>query len=142
MSDELRAVFSGEGPPSRTGRDREAAIAALLEGERPYAGARGLDEEALRALLGRVYDRSASMPSANNHFLVDGSDSARARLAEIAVPTLVDPWHRRPAVSAAHGEALAREIHGARLLVDRWSRPRAPALGLGRDPPGPVAVTA
>ncbi len=117
MSDELHDVFFGEQPAEPDWSDREAAIAFLLEGERPYVGARGLDEQAMRTVLGRVYDRSASMPSANNHFMVDGSEMAHARLAEIAVPTLVIHGTHDPLLPLPHGEALAREIPGAKLLV-------------------------
>ena len=118
VSDELRAVFSGDEEPAEPDwSDREAAIAFLLEGERPYAGSRGVDEEAMRALLGRVYDRSTSLPSANNHFILEGSDTARARLAEITAPALVIHGADDPLFPPAHGEALAREIAGAKLLV-------------------------
>ena len=118
MSDALRAVFAGEGqPPEPDWTDRDAVIEYLLEAERPYAGARGVDEASLRALLGRVYDRSPSLRSANNHFLVDGSDMPRARLAGIAAPALVIHGTDDPLFPLAHGEALASEIPGARLLV-------------------------
>jgi pimeloyl-ACP methyl ester carboxylesterase len=117
MSDELRALFSGEPAAEPDWSDREAAIAFLLEGERPYAGSRGVDEEAMRALLAGVYDRSPSLPSANNHFLLEGSDVARARLAEITAPALVIHGAEDPLFPLAHGEALAREIPGAKLLV-------------------------
>jgi pimeloyl-ACP methyl ester carboxylesterase len=118
MSDELRSVFSGEEqPPEPDWSDRDAAIAFLLEGERPYAGTRGVDEEAMRALLGRVVDRSASLASASNHFLLEGSETARARLAEIAVPALVIHGSDDPLFPPAHGAALARKIPGAKLLV-------------------------
>jgi pimeloyl-ACP methyl ester carboxylesterase len=118
MSEELRAVFRGDEEPAEPDwSDREAAIAFLLEAERPYAGSRGVDEEAMRALLGRVYDRSTSLPSANNHFILEGSDTARARLAEITAPTLVIHGADDPLFPPAHGEALAREIAGAKLLV-------------------------
>ena len=118
MSAELRAVFSvREEPAEPDWSDREAAIAFLLEGERPYAGSRGIDEEAMRALLGRVYDRSSSLPSANNHFSLGGSDMARSRLSEITAPALVVHGAEDPLFPPAHGEALAREIVGARLLV-------------------------
>ena len=110
------AVF-GEQPPEPDWSDRDAAIAFMLEGERPYAGSRGLDEPALNALLGRVYDRSASLPSANNHFMVEGSETTRARLAEIAVPALVIHGTDDPLFPLPHGEALAREIALAELLV-------------------------
>jgi pimeloyl-ACP methyl ester carboxylesterase len=118
MSDELRALFRGDGEPAEPDwSDREAAISFLLEGERPYAGSRGVDEQAMRALLGGVFDRSSSLPSANNHFVVDGSDMARARLAEIRVPALVIHGADDPLFPPAHGAALAREIPGAKLLV-------------------------
>ena len=118
MSDDLRALFSGDGaPPEPDWKDRDAAIAYLLEGERPYAGSRGLDEPALRAVIARAYDRSRSMPSANNHFMLEGSSMERTRLREIAVPALVIHGADDPLFPLAHGEALAREIPGATLLV-------------------------
>jgi pimeloyl-ACP methyl ester carboxylesterase len=117
MSDELHAVFHGEPPPEPDWSDREAAIEYLLDGERPYAGSRGLDDEATRALLGRVYDRSTSMPSANNHFMLDGTEMPYARLAEIAVATLVIHGTDDPLFPLPHGEALTRAIPGAELLV-------------------------
>jgi pimeloyl-ACP methyl ester carboxylesterase len=116
MSDALRAAF-GEQPAEPDWADREAAIAFMLEAERPYTGSRGLDEAALRALLGRVYDRSASLPSANNHFILEGRETTRARLAEIAVPALVIHGADDPLFPLPHGEALAREIPDAELLV-------------------------
>jgi len=116
MSDAMRMAF-GEQPEEPDWSDREAAIAFLLEAERPYAGSRGVDEPALRALLGRVYDRSASLPSANNHFMLAGSETTRTRLAEITVPALVIHGTDDPLFPLPHGEALAREIPGAELLV-------------------------
>ena len=117
MSAELRALFSGGMPPEPDWADREAAIAYLLEGERPYAGRRGIDDAATRELLGRVYDRSSSLASANNHYLVDGTDMPHARLREIAVPALVIHGTDDPLFPPAHGEALAREIPGAELHI-------------------------
>jgi len=129
MSEALRALFGGEGPEPPDWSDREAAVAWLLAGERPYTGARGLDEDATRALLGRVLDRSPSPASADNHFALEGSEMARARLGEIAVPALVVHGTHDPLFPLAHGRALADEIPGARLLVvdglghelPRWS---------------------
>ena len=115
MSDELRAVFTEE-PVEPDWSDRDAAIAYLLEGERPYTGARGLDEGAMRALIARAYDRSPSPASANNHFVLEGSEMERG-LGEIAVPALVIHGTDDPLFPLPHGEALAREIPGARLLV-------------------------
>ena len=82
MSDALRASFDGDEPrPSPTGPTARPSSHTCSTGERPYTGSRGLDEAAMRDLLGRVYDRSTSMASATNHFLVDGTDTARSRLA-------------------------------------------------------------
>jgi pimeloyl-ACP methyl ester carboxylesterase len=117
MSDELRAAFAGDGPPEPDWEDRDAAVAYLLEAERPYAGPRGIDDDAARELLGRVYDRSADVRSAGNHYMVDGTDMPHERLGEIAVPTLVIHGSADPLFPPAHGEALARAIPGARLHV-------------------------
>lgn len=116
MSDALRATFE-EDRAEPDWSDREAAIEYLLEDERPYAGSRGIDEQATRALLGRVYDRSVSLPSAFNHFMLDDGEPSPARPEEIAVPALVVHGTADPAFPLPHGEALAREIPGARLLV-------------------------
>jgi pimeloyl-ACP methyl ester carboxylesterase len=116
VSDEMRAAFGAQ-PQEPDWSDREAAIAFLLENERPYAGSRGVDDDAMRVLLGRVYDRSASLPSATNHFVLEGSETSRARLAEITAPALVVHGTEDPLFSLAHGEALAREIPDAEMLV-------------------------
>jgi pimeloyl-ACP methyl ester carboxylesterase len=108
-------LFGDTGEPDWA--DRDATIAFLLEVERPYAGARGLEDDALREVLGIVYDRSISMASANNHLLVEGSDIERARLAEITAPTVVIHGTHDPLFPTPHGEALAREIPGAELTV-------------------------
>ena len=141
MSDELRAVF-GDEPAEPDWSDRDAAIAFLLDGERPYAGSRGIDEDALRALLGRVYDRSAGLPSANNHFVLEGSDMPRARLGEIAVPALVIHGADDPLFPPAHGEALAREIPGATLLVIDGLGHELPPWAWDEVLPALIAVTA
>jgi pimeloyl-ACP methyl ester carboxylesterase len=116
MSERMRAVFGAQ-PEAPDWSDREAAIAFLLEAERPYAGPRGVDDDAMRALLGRIYDRSIDVAGGSNHFLLEGSETERARLAEIAVPTLVIHGTADPLFALAHGEALAQEIPGAELLV-------------------------
>jgi pimeloyl-ACP methyl ester carboxylesterase len=112
----MAADVFGESGDEPDWADRDATIAFLLEAERPYAGARGVDEDEMREILGVVYDRSPSLASANNHFLLDGSDIERARLAEISVPTLVVHGTHDP-LFPGHGEVLAREIPGAQLVV-------------------------
>ena len=141
MSDALRAAF-GEQPEAPDWSDREVTIAFLLEAERPYAGSRGVDEPALRALLGRVYDRSASLPSANNHFMLAGSETTRTRLAEITVPTLVIHGTDDPLFPLPHSEALAREIPGAELLVIDGLGHEFPPSAWDEVPPALSARTA
>ena len=141
MSDELRAAFDGEGRPEPDWADREATIAYLLEEERPYAGARGIDEPALRAMLSRVYDRSTGLASANNHYLVEGTEMPRARLGEIEAPTLVIHGTDDPLFPPAHGEALAREIPGARLLWIDGLGHEFPAWAWDEVLPAVIAVT-
>ena len=80
----------------------------------------------MRALLGRVYDRSGSMPSANNHFVADGTGMEAGALAGIVVPALVIHGADDPLFPPAHGAALAREIPGAELIV---------VAGLGHELP-------
>ena len=57
------------------------------------------------------------MPSGNNHFMFEGTPIDRDRLGDIAVPVLVVHGTDDPLFPPAHGEALAREIPGARLLL-------------------------
>jgi pimeloyl-ACP methyl ester carboxylesterase len=116
MSDELRAMFSEE-PVEPDWADREAAIAYLLEGERPYTGSRGLDEDAILPVIARAYDRTSSPASANNHFIADGGSEQRRPVSEIAAPTLVIHGSEDPMFPLPHGEALAREVPDATLLV-------------------------
>ena len=116
MSDAMRAAF-GEPPAEPDWSDREAAIAFLLEAERPYAGSRGLDEPALRALLGRVYDRSESLPSANNHFVLEGGETTPGAAGRDRRAHARDPRHRRPALPAPARRGARAEIPGAELLV-------------------------
>jgi pimeloyl-ACP methyl ester carboxylesterase len=140
VSAELRAAFARQ-PEEPDWSDREAAIEFLLEAERPYAGSRGINEEATRALLGRVYDRSGNLASASNHFVLEGSETTRARLAEIAVPALVIHGTDDPLFPLAHGEALAREIPGAELLVIDGLGHEFPAWAWDAVLPALIALT-
>jgi pimeloyl-ACP methyl ester carboxylesterase len=87
------------------------ADARALTGERPF------DEARVRALVERDVARARDAASAQNHALLDGGAPWRDRLAAIAVPTLVIHGTADPLFPIGHGEALAREIPGARLLV-------------------------
>ena len=139
MSDELRALF-GEAQTEPDWADRDAAIAFLLDGERPYAGSRGLDEDAMRALVALAYDRTSSPASANNHFVLGGSEQLRP-LSEIDAPTLVVHGSDDPLFPLGHGEALAREIPGATLLVIDGMGHEFPRSAWGEVLPALIAHT-
>jgi pimeloyl-ACP methyl ester carboxylesterase len=78
-----------------------------------------------RAIAERIWDRTPStkpaVQMANQMGMVfsklDCKPRWRERLPELAVPTLVMHGRRDPFFPVGNGEALAREIPGARLLV-------------------------
>lgn len=111
---ELAASFEIPNPdPDWT--DREAVIAHVVAGEHAFAGSAGVDESSVRAVAGRVFDRSPHLASAANHWILDDDETER-RLAEITAPTLVLHGTDDPLFPLGHGEALVREIPGARLI--------------------------
>jgi pimeloyl-ACP methyl ester carboxylesterase len=114
---QLAATFTDQRPAPDWG-DRDAVIDYIVEGERPYAGPRFYDEPRLRAIAGRVVDRSRDMAaSLTNHFLIDGGGSADASLSRLdGLRTLVLHGTADPLFPPAHGRALAAAIPGARLI--------------------------
>jgi pimeloyl-ACP methyl ester carboxylesterase len=126
-SDELRALFANP-PPEPDWSDRTAAIEYLVEGERPYAGA-FFDEGRSRELAARVVDRTVDIAaSVANHWLVS-DEKPSPPLDRITAPTLVIHGTADPVFPPAHGEALAEEISGARLLL---------VEGMGHEVPPPA----
>ncbi|MDK1348191.1 alpha/beta hydrolase [Streptomyces sp. 378] len=105
--------------PDWTDREAVAEFAA--------AGAEilGDDPVAARAIAARVWDRTpgtaAPVQTANQMGMVfsrlDCAPRWRERLPGIAVPTLVVHGRRNRFFPVGNGEAIAREIPGARLLV-------------------------
>jgi pimeloyl-ACP methyl ester carboxylesterase len=55
----------------------------------------------------------------------------RERLSEIAVPTLVVHGRRDPFFPVGNGEAIAREIPGARLLILDYAATAIPDAAAG-----------
>jgi pimeloyl-ACP methyl ester carboxylesterase len=94
-----------------------------------YAAARaeilGDDPAAARATAGRIFDRTPgtepAVQMANQLGMVFAKLQCkprwRERLPELAIPALVVHGRRDPFFPVGNGEALAREIPGARLLV-------------------------
>ena len=105
--------------PDWTDREAVAKFAAAraeILGDNPVAA---------RAIGARIWDRTPGtappVQMANQLGLVfsklDCKPRWRERLSEIAVPTLVVHGRRNPFFPVGNGEAIAREIPGARLLV-------------------------
>jgi pimeloyl-ACP methyl ester carboxylesterase len=130
MSDELRARFQ-EPAAEPDWSDRRAVVDYIVEDLRPYAGTLPFDEEEMRALAGRIVDRTVNMASSmTNHWILEGGEPVRPRLDEITAPTLVLHGTDDPLFPYGHAEALAAAIPGANLL---------PLEGMGHEmPPRPV----
>jgi pimeloyl-ACP methyl ester carboxylesterase len=105
--------------PDWTDREAVAQFAAAR------AEIRGDDPVAARAIAARIWDRTAGTAPptqmANQLGIVFAKLNCkprwRERLPEIEVPTLVVHGRRDPFFPVGNGEAIARAIPGARLLV-------------------------
>jgi pimeloyl-ACP methyl ester carboxylesterase/SAM-dependent methyltransferase len=116
MSDELRTYFAAP-PPTPDWSDRAAVVDYIVEGERTFAAPEHFDEARTRALAERIVDRTTDMAaSMTNHWILDEGERARARLGDVAAPTLVIHGTADPMFPIGHAEALAREIPRAELL--------------------------
>ncbi len=82
----------------------------LAGGQRPF------DEAAVRELVRRDVERARDFAAAHNHDAIPDDGRPRQPLSSIEVPTLVIHGTADPMFPLAHGQALAREIPGARLL--------------------------
>jgi len=108
--------------------DSESVIEYLVEYTRVLAGGqRPFDEAALRALARRDVERARDFAAAQNHDLLHDEERSRPPLSSISAPTLVVHGTADPMFPIGHGEALAEEIPGARLL-------RLEGAGHGVDP--------
>jgi pimeloyl-ACP methyl ester carboxylesterase len=124
MAERLARTFA-DGGDAPDWSDRDAVIAYYRAGEHAFGGEIPVDEEWVGRIAGRAWDRSPSMPSAQNHWQL-GGEPIRHRLGEITAPTLVLHGTADPLFPLGHGEALAREIPGARLV---------PLTGMGHQMP-------
>jgi pimeloyl-ACP methyl ester carboxylesterase len=128
MSEQLASSFA-DPAPEPDWSDRETVIAQVVEGLRPFAGSLPFDEERHRELVGRVFDRTINIASSmKNHWLLEGGEPVRGRPSDLSVPTLVLHGTEDPMFPYPHGEALADEIPGARLV---------PLEGGGHEVPHP-----
>jgi pimeloyl-ACP methyl ester carboxylesterase len=90
----------------------------VLDECRILAGPRPFDEDYFRDLVRRDAERARNYASAQNHaILPDGTRTRDTGVASIAAPTLVMHGTADPLFPLPHGEALADEIPGARLVT-------------------------
>jgi pimeloyl-ACP methyl ester carboxylesterase len=98
--------------------DQESVIEYLVDYSRVLAGGeRPFDEAAVRELVRRDVERARNIASSENHGVIAEGEVSSKPLSSIAVPTLVIHGTADPMFPAEHGQALAAEIPGARLLT-------------------------
>ncbi|NED94331.1 alpha/beta hydrolase [Phytoactinopolyspora alkaliphila] len=115
-ADHVRAMFA-EPAPEPDWSDRDAVVESMVEELRAFGGTHPFDATRLHRLVGRIYDRTTNIAaSQTNHWILEDGEPIRHRLREIDVPTLVMHGTADPLFPLSHGEALAREIPGARFL--------------------------
>lgn len=128
ISPRLNDFFSRAVAPDWS--DKNAVIEYLVEAERYFQAPEYFDEQEVRALVDQVVTRSQNLASAENHAIIEGRQSVRARLGGITLPTLVLHGTADPMYPYGHAEELARAIPDAELL---------PLRGVGHQmPPRPV----
>jgi pimeloyl-ACP methyl ester carboxylesterase len=79
-------------------------------------GERAFDEPRFRDVVRRDIERARDFAAVQNHDLMSQGEGSPKRLSSITAPTLVIHGTVDPMFPIEHGEALAEEIPGARLL--------------------------
>jgi pimeloyl-ACP methyl ester carboxylesterase len=98
--------------------DQRSAIEYLVAYERILAGGmRPFDDAAWHELVRRDVERARDIAASQNHNMIPEGDVPSEPISSIAVPTLVIHGTADPMFPLAHGQALAEEIPGARLLI-------------------------
>ncbi|GLZ46193.1 hypothetical protein Acsp06_23780 [Actinomycetospora sp. NBRC 106375] len=112
----VTAAFAGEATVPDPA-DPQAAVTALVEAERPFAGPGAFDEARMRTIAARVVARSRDLAAAGNLFLAAFEPPASTDLRTLAgLPVLVVHGTADPLFPVEHGRALAAAVPGARLL--------------------------
>jgi pimeloyl-ACP methyl ester carboxylesterase len=98
---------------------RDTQIAYVLDQIRAYDGVSPYyDDDTARALVEADVDRSVDLQAAlTNPFLIEFSGPQNGGFEDVSQPTLVLHGELDPALPLAHGEAIARAVPGARLVV-------------------------
>ncbi len=96
---------------------RDSIVEYLVEYSRVLAGSdREFDDRWIRELVRRDAERARHFAAVQNHDVMSHGEGPSRSLAAITAPTLVMHGTADPMFPLAHGEALAEEIPGARLL--------------------------
>ena len=107
----------GTGEPDPVWSDRRGAVDRLVAEVREMGGPFTADDEHLRRLAERVYDRTNDMAaSQTNHWLCGGGPPIRQHLGRITAATLILHGTQDPLFPGAEAETLAAEIPHARLV--------------------------
>jgi pimeloyl-ACP methyl ester carboxylesterase len=95
----------------------DSVIEYLVDYSRVLAGReRPFDEAAARDLMRREVVRARDFATLQNHDLIAAGELRTGPLSSIVAPTLVIHGTADPMFPIGHGEALAEEVPGARLL--------------------------
>jgi pimeloyl-ACP methyl ester carboxylesterase len=98
--------------------DQGSVIEYLVSYQRMLAGGvRPFDEAAWRELVRRDVERARDIAASENHSVIVEGDVPSEPISSIAAPTLVIHGTADPMFPLEHGQALANEIPGARLLT-------------------------
>jgi pimeloyl-ACP methyl ester carboxylesterase len=128
-STEAVAASFAQPPPEPDWADREAVVEYVVAEQRVFAGTLPVDAERLAAVVRRHFDRTRDMEASwKNHWIAESGPPMTAGIASISAPTLVLHGTADPLFPYGHGEALAKEIPGARLV---------PLQGMGHQMPPP-----
>ena len=111
--------------------NREEAMDRGVEAYKVIAGGGfPMDEERVRRRAARAYDRAFYPPGISRQLAaILAAEDRTPALGKVAVPTLVIHGEADPLVTASGGEATARAIPGAELLM---------IPGMGHDLPEPA----
>lgn len=97
--------------------DTDSVIGYQVAYSRVLAGGlRPFDETGIRDLVRLDVDRARNVAAQQNHYSIPDDKRQRASLSSITVPTLVIHGTADPMFPIEHGETLAEEVPGARLL--------------------------
>ena len=98
--------------------EAESVIDYLVDYSRMLGGGqRPFNEARVRELVRRDVERASNFASAQNHDVLPDEERSHEPLSSIVVPTLVIHGTADPMFPVGHGEALAGEIPGGRLLT-------------------------